>query len=78
MTNIVFPLGQYYNKIKFYTDRGSVTFEGTAYKLEVPPAPSNTNTDQNQGNTQDNENENQNQGNTQDNENENQNQDGQP
>ena len=40
MTNIVFPLGAYYNKIKFYTDRGSVSFEVTAYKLEVPPAPS--------------------------------------
>jgi len=36
MTNIVFPLGDYYNRIKFYTDRGSVSFEGTIYKLEVP------------------------------------------
>ena len=36
MTNIVFPLGKYYNHIKFYTDKGSVTFEGTAYKLSVP------------------------------------------
>ena len=36
MTNIVFPLGDYYNKIKFYTDRGSISFEGTIYKLEVP------------------------------------------
>ena len=36
MTNIVFPLGDYYNKIKFYTDRGSVSFVGSAIKLEVP------------------------------------------
>jgi fructan beta-fructosidase len=36
MTNIVFPTGDYYNKIKFYTDRGSVTFSGEAIKLEVP------------------------------------------
>ena len=35
MTNIVFPLGDYYNKIKFYTDRGSVSFVGSAIKLEV-------------------------------------------
>jgi fructan beta-fructosidase len=36
MTNIVFPLGDYYNKIKFYTNKGSVSFEGKVYKLEVP------------------------------------------
>ena len=36
MTNIVFPTGDYYNKIKFYTDRGSVSFVGSAIKLEVP------------------------------------------
>ena len=36
MTNVVFPLGDYYNKIKFYTDRGSVSFVGSAIKLEVP------------------------------------------
>jgi fructan beta-fructosidase len=36
MTNVVFPLGDYYNKIKFYTNKGSVSFEGKVYKLEVP------------------------------------------
>ena len=36
MTNVVFPLGDYYNKIKFYTNKGSVSFKGTIYKLEVP------------------------------------------
>ena len=33
MTNIVFPNGDYYNKLKFYTDRGTVKFEGKAYEL---------------------------------------------
>ena len=36
MTNVVFPLGDYYNKIKFYTNKGSVSFKGKVYKLEVP------------------------------------------
>ena len=42
MTNVVFPTGDYYNKIKFYTDKGSVTFSGQAIKSEVPPAPTTT------------------------------------
>ena len=33
MTNIVFPNGNYYNQLKFYTDNGSVKFEGKAYQL---------------------------------------------
>ena len=33
MTNVVFPNGNYYNKLKFYTDRGTVKFEGKAYEL---------------------------------------------
>ena len=33
MTNIVFPNGNYYNKLKFYTDKGTVKFEGNAYPL---------------------------------------------
>ena len=40
MTNIVFPNEGYYDRLKFYTDKGEVTFVGTAYKLVVPPAPS--------------------------------------
>ena len=35
MTNIVFPNnGKYYNSLKFYTDKGSVKFEGKAYQLK--------------------------------------------
>jgi len=34
MTNIVFPNGNYYNKLKFYTDKGTVKFEGKAYELQ--------------------------------------------
>ena len=34
MTNIVFPNGNYYNKLKFYTDKGTVKFEGKAYQLK--------------------------------------------
>jgi fructan beta-fructosidase len=33
MTNIVFPNGNYYNNLKFYTDKGTVTFNGNAYEL---------------------------------------------
>ena len=33
MTNIVFPNGNYYNKLKFYTDKGTVNFEGKVYQL---------------------------------------------
>ena len=36
MTNIVFPKGNYYNKLKFYTDKGTVKFTGTAYDLTLP------------------------------------------
>ena len=34
MTNVVFPNGNYYNKLKFYTDKGTVKFEGKAYQLK--------------------------------------------
>ena len=33
MTNIVFPNKGYYDQLKFYTDKGSVNFEGKAYQL---------------------------------------------
>ena len=33
MTNIVFPNGNYYNNLKFYTDKGTVTFNGNANEL---------------------------------------------
>ena len=33
MTNIVFPNGEYYNQLKFYTDKGTVKFDGYAYHL---------------------------------------------
>jgi fructan beta-fructosidase len=42
MTNVVFPNGKYYNNLKFYTDKGTVTFSGRAYKLQVPATPETT------------------------------------
>jgi len=42
MTNIVFPNGNYYNKLKFYTDKGTVNFEGTVYELTWTLAPNPT------------------------------------
>ena len=34
MTNVVFPNKDYYNYLKFYTDKGSVLFEVNAYQLK--------------------------------------------
>ena len=57
MTNIVFPNGNYYNKLKFYTDKGTVNFEGTVYELTSTLAPNPTTSTDTNNDTEQNESE---------------------